>query len=68
MKCSSGVYIQPYVASSAYQSAMIVQSPMRSASRLTSSQVSQNSSISARVMLMQLSSMLSSIDSAMAGQ
>src|SRR4051812_33658197 len=48
MKCSSGVYIHPYVASSAYQSAMTVQSPSRSASRFTSSQEAQNSSISAR--------------------
>ena len=62
MKCSSGVSIQPYVASSAYQSAITRQSPDFSASRLIWSQVSQNSSISARVRsLIQFSSMLSAI-------
>src|SRR3954471_1876982 len=49
MKCSSGVSIQPYVASSAYQSSIGRQSPDCSACRLMSSQVSQNASISARV-------------------
>src|SRR3954471_10969003 len=47
MKCSSTEYIQPYVASTAYHSAITRQSPLRSASRLISSQESQNSSISA---------------------
>src|SRR6478735_7295024 len=51
MKCSSGVSIQPYVASSAYHSAITRQSPDCSAARLMSSQESQNSSISALVRL-----------------
>src|SRR4051794_24709877 len=49
MKCSSTEYIQPYVASTAYQSAMTRQSPLRSASRLTCSHDSQKASSSARV-------------------
>src|SRR5687767_4052929 len=48
MKCSSGEYIHPYEASSAYHSASLVQSWLRSASRFASSQDSQNSWISAR--------------------